>query len=389
MGNFDEIHNRVGSSSMKWDRRQTVFGTDDVLPLWVADMDFKAPDAVNDVLKARAEHGIYGYTFFEDDTYAAVKGWLGTRHGWDIQKDWLTFSPGVITSLHLAIQLFTDVDDKIVIQTPVYTPFFNLVKGGKRTLVENELIYENGTYRMDLADLELSFKDGARAMIFCSPHNPVGRVWSRDELDGLAALCKKYDVLILSDEIHADLVFDPNKHITLASLSDDMAARTITMMSATKTFNLAGLQSSYMVVPDQAKRIKLQNELNLLGFSMLNTFGTIAIEAVYRYGTEWLDELMEVLAENRQYVIDELEGGTQGKLKVIRSEGTYLLWVDCSALGLDAKALQQFMIEKARVGLNAGAAYGKPGEAFMRINIACPMATLKEAMERIVEAIRD
>lgn len=389
MANFDEIYNRVGTSSMKWDRRDKVFGTDDVLPLWVADMDFKAPEEVNEALRERTEHGIYGYTFFSDDTFSKVKDWVDHKHHWEIETDWLAFSPGVITSLHIAIQAFTEPGDKIVIQTPVYTPFFNLVSGGKRTLVENELRYENGTYSMDLDDLENHFKNGANAMIFCSPHNPVGRVWSREELEALAALCAQYDVLVLSDEIHADLVFEPHAHIPIASLTEDMQNRTITFMSATKTFNLAGVQSSYIIAPDKRKRLIIQNELNLLGFSMLNTFGTIAIDAAYTHGGEWLAELMAVLAKNRQYVIDTLEGETNGKLKVIRSEGTYLLWVDCSALRLDAKALQQFMIEKAKVGLNAGASYGKPGESFMRINIACPMATLQEAMERIVKAVRD
>lgn len=385
---FDKEINRQDTHSMKYDNRKNVFGTEDVIPLWVADMDFQAPQEVNDMIKSRAEHGVYGYTIMTEDIKESVVNWLSNRHDWKVNESQLTFSPGVITSLHIAIQQFTSEGDKILIQTPVYTPFFNLINNGNRQLVESELIEQNGKYVMDFADLESKFKDGVKAMIFCSPHNPVGRVWTKEELEKLAQLCVKYDVLLLSDEIHADIVFKDYKHIPIATISDEIAEQTITFMSATKTFNLAGLQSSYIVTMNRKFRLKLQSELNLLGFSMLNTFGTLAIKEAYNHGEKWLNEFLNTIENNKNYVKDRLENETYNRLKVIDSEGTYLVWVDCSKLGLSDEALKKFMIKKAKVGLNAGISYGEAGSQFMRINIACPQSTLEKAVNQIIAAIK-
>src|SRR5699024_8748315 len=271
MTDFNEIHNRYQTLSVKWDNTKNVFQSDEVLPMWVADMDFKAPDAVNKVLKERAEHGISGYTIINEDIKAKVTNWLKKRHHFNVETEELVFSPGVITSLHTAIVNSTDKNDKIVLQTPVYTPFFNLIKDNEREVVESELIYDGSSYQMNFVDLEEKFKQGAKAFMLCSPHNPVGRVWTKEELKQLADLCMKYDVLIFSDEIHADLTFKNHKHIPIASLSEEINDRTITFMSPTKTFNLAGLQASFMVISDQRKRDMIAKQMGTQGFNMLNT----------------------------------------------------------------------------------------------------------------------
>ena len=387
MTDFNDIHNRYHTLSMKWDNTKNVFHSDEVLPMWVADMDFKAPDAVNQALKERAEHGIYGYTIISEDIRVNVTNWLKKRHHFNVSTEALVFSPGVITSLHTAIVNLTDKNDKIVLQTPVYTPFFNLIKDNEREVVESELIYDGSSYQMNFVDLEEKFKQGAKAFMLCSPHNPVGRVWTKEELKQLADLCMKYDVLIFSDEIHADLTFKNHKHIPIASLSEEINDRTITFMSPTKTFNLAGLQASFMVISDQRKRDMIAKQMGTQGFNMLNTMGVIALNAAYESGLPWLEELLVIIERNKDYAKSRLEEETKNKLTVIDSEGTYLLWIDCSKLNLTDNKLQSFMVNQAKVGLNRGSSYGTPGEQFMRLNLACPKHTLEEGINRIVQAI--
>lgn len=384
MTQFNTIYSRKGTKSIKWDALQDIFKTDDVLPMWVADMDFPAPQAVLDTLNKRIQHGIFGYTMIDQEVKQSIVNWLDGRHQWNVQTDWLTFSPGVVTSLHIAIQALTSPKDKVLIQTPVYTPFYNVIEMHDRKIVKNSLIYENGTYRIDFNDLDQKLKD-VQAFILCSPHNPVGRVWKKAELIKIATLCEKHDVLLISDEIHADLIYPNHKHIPIASLSKEMSMRTITCMSPSKTFNLAGLQASYIVTENPALKGKIDSAFQKQGLSLLNTLGTLAMEAAYSHGEAWLDELLNVLEGHVNYVIETLEANTD--LRVVRPEGTYLLWIDCESLGLTGKDLQQFMIKKAKVGLNAGFGYGVEGEQFMRINIACPRETLKEGINRIIDAV--
>lgn len=388
MNDFQTVFERKNTHSYKWDHLNAIFQTNDVLPMWVADMDFKAPQAVNDALKARAEHGIYGYTIINDDIKQLITNWVAEKHNWTVKKDWLSFSPGVVTSLHVALETFTEKNDKILLQTPVYTPFFNIIQNSGREIVENTLKYNGQKYEIDFDDLEEKMQQGVKAFILCSPHNPVGRVWTKEELMKMAELCIQYDVLILSDEIHADLTYEGQTHIPVASLSDEIANQTITCMSPTKTFNLAGLQASYIITTDPRKKGRLDQALAQQGFSMLNTMGVIALEAAYKSGKPWLHNLMEVLTENKHNTIERLEKETDGLLKVIDPEATYLLWIDCRKLELDDLALQKFMIEEAKVGLNPGSSYGKAGEQFMRINIACPKETLEEGINRIIRAVQ-
>ncbi|GAB3803481.1 MalY/PatB family protein [Virgibacillus kimchii] len=386
MSIFSELHDRKNTRSVKWDMLEPVFQTSDVLPMWVADMDFKAPEAVNNALIQRAEHGIYGYTIIDDDVKNAIVNWLNRRHNWKIDQNWLTFSPGVVTSLHMAIQAFTEPQDKVLVQTPVYGPFYSVIESHERELVKNELVYKDAYYTIDFQDFEEKLKTGVKAFILCSPHNPVGRVWKQEELEEMARLCLKYDVLIISDEIHADLVLPGNKHIPIATLSEEIAENTITTMAPSKTFNLAGLQASFIVTKNKDMRLKLKDFLGKQGFHFLNTMGNAAIEAAYNHGEAWLDELLTVIDENKKYVMDMFAKNTP-ELKVINAEGTYLLWIDCSGLNMDNKELKKFMIEEAKVGLNAGAEYGDEGGQFMRMNLGCPKATVEEGVRRIVDAV--
>lgn len=388
MEEFQIIHNRKNTDSFKWDGVKKVFQTEeDILPMWVADMDFKAPKEVNDALIERAKHGIYGYTMISDRVRNQIVNWVQQKHNWKIDENWLSFSPGVITSLYVAIQSFTEQNDKILLQTPVYTPFFHIIQNSGRQIIENPLKFNGEKYEIDFADFEEKLQQGVKAFILCSPHNPVGRVWTKEELTEMGRLCLKYDVLILADEIHADLVFKQYNHIPIASLTEELSNQTITCMSPTKTFNLAGLQASYIITKDKEKRATLNRTLAQQGFSMLNTMGIVAMEAAYKHGLPWLENLMNVIEDNKNYVRTRLHEETNGLLYTVDSEGTYLLWIDCHRLGLDDTALQKFMIEKAKVGLNPGSAYGKDGEKFMRLNIACPKATLEEGINRIVKAV--
>lgn len=386
MGIFEKVHDRKNTRSVKWDMLKPIFQTEDVLPMWVADMDFQAPQAVNDALKDRAEHGIYGYTIIDDDVKDSIINWVTKRHDWEIDSDWLSFSPGVVTSLHMAIQAFTEPNDKVLIQSPVYTPFYSVIETHNREVVKNPLQQKDNYYHIDFDDFENKLKQGVKAFVLCSPHNPVGRVWTKEELQEMSRLCLKYDVLILSDEIHGDLIYPNEKHIPIASLSDDIADQTITCMSPSKTFNLAGLQASYIITTDKEKRDALDKQLGSQGHHMLNTMGNTAMEAAYLHGEEWLDELRTVLKEHQEYVTEMFAENTD-VLEVTRSEGTYLLWIDCTAMQMDSKQLKKFMIENAKVGLNTGTDYGEEGKTFMRMNIACPRETLEEGVKRIIGAV--
>lgn len=387
MDTFHQFKNRRNTRSVKWDGMKEIFGAEDLIPLWIADMDFEAPQEVIEALAARAKHGIFGYTLIDSDITAAIVEWIQHRHGWTISESWLSFGPSVVAGLQMAIQAFTEPQDKVLIQTPVYTPFFNVIKQHGRELVSSPLIEKNGHYEIDFADFEQKLKTGVKAFILCSPHNPTGRVWRREELERMAELCLQYNVLMLSDEIHCDLIYPGHKHIPLASLSPEIAHQTITFMSPSKSFNLAGLQASYMITKDDSKRRKLNQMLEKQGHKQLNTMGNTALATVYQHGEAWLEELLNLLDDNRKFVIETFHEQTP-ELRVIQPEGTYLLWFDCADLGLDSTALQTFMVEKAKVGLNPGITYGEEGRTFMRMNIACHRETLEEAVHRIVQAVR-
>lgn len=388
MEQFKNVYRRTHTRSVKWDMTEEVFHTEDILPMWVADMDFKAPQAVNEALIERAKHGIYGYTFIDEDIKKTVTSWLERRHNWIVPINSLTFSPSVMTSVHMAITAFTNQNDHILIQTPVYTPFYQAIEQHGRNVVKNKLLFNEVTnkYEIDFDDFEQKLANGVKAFLLCSPHNPVGRVWTKDELMKMAELCLKYNVLIFSDEIHCDLVYPNYKHIPIASLSTNIAEQTLTFTSPTKTFNIAGLQISYAIIKNREKRRKFMQELKKFGLHSLNTMGIYALEAAYDYGEHWLDQLIQTLEGNKQYVCRNISKNTD-KLNIIDAEGTYLLWIDCRKLNLNSEQLRSFMINQAKVGLNAGIDYGEEGAKFMRLNIACPKQTLQEGVNRILHAV--
>ncbi|NMB19711.1 MAG: putative C-S lyase [Firmicutes bacterium] len=385
---FDQRIDRRNTQCVKWDATAEVFGREDLLPLWVADMDFTAPEPVIEAIKARADHGVFGYEIKPQSLNEAVLNWLQTRHNWAIDPSWLSYSPGVVGGLATAILALTEPGDRIAIQPPVYPPFFSLGDQNDRIVVENRLIESDGRYTMNLVELEDIFRSGVKVLILCSPHNPVGRVWSREELLALGALVVKYDVTVLSDEIWADLVFSNHQHIPLASLSLEIAERVITFMAPSKTFNLAGFYLSNVIIPNETLREKFANQVQRLGNAHSNVFAPVAAEAAYRHGGVWLDELLAYLEENVAYVQGEL-AKIAPKIRVVRPEGTFVLWLDCTDLGLPPEELNQFFVQQAGLGLNDGASFGTSGAGYQRMNIGCPRSLLEEAMKRLAQALEE
>jgi len=387
MSRFNTVTPRKGTRSVKWDMAEDLYQDKEVLPMWVADMDFQIPEAVKQALQERVEHGIFGYTWPDNLVKNKIKGWLNKRHNWEVEPDWITYSPGVIPSLHMIIQALTQEKDPVLIQTPVYPPFYSVVKDHERELITNPLEFTGDRYEINFEDFEQKIKDNqVKMFILCNPHNPVGRVWTKDELNKMSEICVKHDVMIIADEIHADLIFSGHTHIPIASLNEDINQRTVTCLSPTKTFNLAGLQASYLVTANKELREQIDQQFKNQGMVMLNTLGITAMEAAYEYGEEWLEELNQTLEHHRDYVMKRFQQETQS-IRVLPAEGTYLLWLDCRSLGLEQKDLKSFMQTQAKVGLNDGASFGEEGEGFMRINIAAPMSILEDGVTRIIEAV--
>ncbi|OMF68353.1 MalY/PatB family protein [Paenibacillus glucanolyticus] len=386
--NFDLAIDRTCTNCQKWDNVPTVFGVPDALPMWVADMDFAAPPAVVEALHKRVEHGVFGYTFPPDSYREAISDWMKKRHSWNIQQEWIQFCPGVVPALSLIVDAFTEPGDQVVIQTPVYPPFYSVVQEHGRELVHNPLLLsEEGDYTMDFEDLEKSFSTGhVKMIILCSPHNPVGRVWSRAELDRLASLCQQYDVLVVSDEIHADLVFEPGAHTPFAALSEDAAERSIICTAPSKTFNIAGLNTANIIIPNAQLRSKFRKILNRYAIGSITPMGAAATEAAYREGEPWLDELLVYIRGNMELVVHYVREHLP-ELKVVMPEATYLLWIDFRGMGIPHEELNRFLVQQAKLGLNSGAAFGKEGDGFMRMNLACTRATVQEALSRLHQAI--
>lgn len=380
---FDRVISREGTASVKYDARQSTFGRADVMPLWVADMDFASPECVTEALVQRARHPVYGYTLAPDSLFDVLIDWLKIRHGWEIQREWIILCPGVVPSLYAAVQAFAQPGESVVIQPPVYFPFMSSVTDTGRQLILNPLRLENGRYTFDLSHLEQSAAQGARLLLLCSPHNPVGRVWSRQELNDLLDIAHRYDLVILSDEIHADLLYPGTMHIPLAAMDSNV----ITAVAPSKTFNIPGLGLSALVVSNPEHRAALNKVFGRMHVSSTNPFGMAAFEAAYRGGASWLDALMGYLAETRDavrsYLVAELP-----QIKLIEPEGTYLLWLDCREMGLLDMELRQFFVKQAGLGMSPGTLFGEGGSGFMRMNIGAPRARILQAMKNIAEAMR-
>lgn len=384
--NFDELIERRGTDSLKYDATQRVFGSQDVLPLWVADMDFRTPDFVVEAIQKRVQHEIYGYTIRPESLYKSVIDWVKRHYNWNIQKEWIVFTPGVVPALNMSIMAYTNPGDKVILQSPVYYPFFWSINLNQRKLVNNQLVHAVDTYKMDLKSLKEQIDADTKLMLLCNPHNPVGRVWKREELLELAEICLERNIIMISDEIHADLILNGHKHIPFSTLGDDVANITATCLAPSKTFNLAGLSTSFMVIPNPDLRKKLEGVIENLHIAGGNIFGFIALEAAYTKGDEWLEQMLRYVEGNIDAMIAFFAERIP-RVKVIRPEGTYLVWVDFSGLGMSDQELRRFMIEKAKVGFNYGPDFGPGGEGFERINVACPRSTLMEALERIEKAL--
>ncbi|MBI2865715.1 MAG: pyridoxal phosphate-dependent aminotransferase [Chloroflexi bacterium] len=382
---FDRVIDRRGTCSAKWDGLLEAYGDEDVLPMPVADMDFRCPPAVIEALKKRAEHGIFGYANKPPSYFQAIVDWMLRRHGWQMEKDWLAHSPGVVPGLNLVVLALSHPGDKILVQSPVYYPFFNVIRNNGRQIVDSPLKVDDGRYAMDLEDLEGKFDPRVKMLILCSPNNPTGTVWATEDLIGVSEFCLRHHVTVVSDEIHSDLVYKGAKHTPTASLSPEFAQNTITFIAPSKTFNLPGLSTSVAIIPNPRLRDLYSNMLQNVG-SGANVFGVVGLEAAYRYGEDWLEELLEYLGGNVDFLVSFVQERIP-KVKVRRPQATYLMWLDCRGIGVDPASVQEFMVKRAKVGLNDGAAFGPGGVGFLRMNIACPRRVLEEGLRRIEEAV--
>ncbi|TFH30688.1 MAG: pyridoxal phosphate-dependent aminotransferase [Promethearchaeota archaeon] len=394
---LDDIIDRTQTDSIKWNPEiiKQWYNLDDQLPLWVADMDFRVPQPVIDAMIQRAQHGIFGYAAEGESYYHAVIDWFKDRHHWEIQREWIQITPGIVPAINFFIQTYTNPGDKIIIQEPVYYPFKMGIVNNGRQVVNNNLILEEaneagkgreGKYIMDFEDLKKKARDKrTRMLILCSPHNPVGRVWTREELQHLGDICLKNNILVIADEIHCDLLMPGQTHIPFASLSPEFAAITITCTAASKTFNLAGLHVSNIIISDPLIRNRFKTALENLGLMGANIFGRVAVEVAYRDGKVWLEDTLNYIHQNYQYLKSYIATHLPS-VTVLPLEGTYLAWVDFRSIGIPPKALDEIIKHQAHVFLDDGGMFGESGLGFQRFNIACPQAILKEALDKITHA---
>lgn len=390
MNNLDTIVSRVGTNSIKWDYCPTN-DSESILPMWVADMDFPAPPVVVDAIMRRAEHGIFGYSGMPHSAWEAVSAWTRERYKWETDTSWYSYTSGVITGLNIAVQSFTRPGEGVIIQPPVYPPFHSAVTANGRRLVYNPLARDsNGRYSMDLDHLSSVIDEDTRMIVLCSPHNPVGRAWSRSELESVAELAMKHDLLVFSDEIHADLLLEPtqtNLHVPFASLAPEVGNRTITGIAPSKTFNIAGLKASVIITPNgRLRRDFDRSQERTFGLYNANSFAISAMEAAYSYGAEWLDDLLGYLRQNRDLAVDAINEHIPG-VQVASPEATFLLWLDTGKSGISHEAMARRLKVNARVLLNDGRSFGPGGEHHFRLNFGCPRAVLEEGLTRITSAL--
>lgn len=384
---FDQIIDRRGTNSVKYDFMAEHGMPEHVLPLWVADMDFAAPTEVVESLTEAARHGIFGYSEAGDSYFQAVHDWMLTSHKWQVEKEWLVKSPGIVFAIATAVKAYTQAGDGVMIQNPVYHPFSHVVHANGRTLVDNTLIQENGRYRMDYDRMEQQIEESnVKLFVLCNPHNPVGRVWTREELQRLGEICVRHGVIIVSDEIHHDFIFPGHEHVVLAGMGEQFAQMTVTCTAPSKTFNIAGLQISNIFIPNPRMREAFQKELEKTGGGEINRMGLVAGESAYRYGRQWLEELMVYLKGNLDFVRDFLKERLP-EIKLVEPEGTYLLWLDFGGLRLEGDALEDWLVHKAGLWLNDGRMFGTGGAGFGRLNMGCPRGILEQALGRMETAL--
>ncbi len=385
---FNIITNRRNTNCLKYDFAKRRGKPEDILPLWIADMDFKAPKEVTDALHNRVEHGIFGYSEVQEEYFEAVHSWMVSKHNWDVKRDWLVKTPSVVFALAMAVKAFTKVGDGVMIQQPVYYPFSEVILDNDRKIIDNTLVLGNdGKYHIDFEDFENKVREHkVKLFLLCSPHNPVGRVWTIEELERLGDICNKYDVIVVSDEIHQDFVFK-GKHQVFANINGELANRTITCTAPSKTFNLAGLQISNIFISNKKLKSKFRKQIDAAGYSQLNVLGLTACEAAYRHGENWHNDLLHYLKENilflNQFINEKIP-----EIKVIEPEGTYLIWLDFRGLGLTEGEREDLIVNQAGLWLDSGAVFGKAGEGFERINVACPKEILEIALKKLEESVK-
>lgn len=384
--NFDLPINREQTNSVKFDGRQQYFGTTNVLPLWVADMDFAVPECIIQALQQRLEHPVFGYSMYPESLYQATIDWFACRHQWQIEREWILMAPGVVPSLFAAVQAFANEGEAVIVQSPVYFPFFSAVTTNKRKLLNNQLREVNGRYEIDFDHLEYCAGQGARLLMLCTPHNPVGRVWSVGELNRVLEIARRYDLTILSDDIHCDLVYPGCTHTMLGRLAQH-GDKIITTIAPNKTFNIPGLGLSALVIPDKVQRDAMKREFEKLHVGNYNPLSIIAYEAAYRGGDNWLDALMHYLTTTRDYVADFIQREIP-VIKMRKPEATYLLWLDCRELGLNDSTLRDFFIRDCKLGLSPGAVFGDGGGGFMRMNIGTRKSDIQSALEKMKAHIK-
>lgn len=388
MTDFNEIIDRKNSDSLKFDFAKEKGLPEDVLPLWVADMDFKAPPGVIEALQKSLDRGIFGYSDTKDDYYEAVAAWFKKRFDFTYEKQWLIKTPGIVFALANAVRALTEKGDNVIIQPPVYYPFFNVIRNNHRNIIENPLVYKEGKFYIDFEDFEKKIVDNnVKLFILCSPHNPVSRVWTKKELQKLGEICLKHNVYVVADEIHCDFVFEGYKHHIFIDAVPEMKERTIICTAPSKTFNIAGMQLSNIFIPSAEIRERYMAEIDVTGFTVPSNPGVVACKAAYATGEEWFEECLAYIKGNFDYLRDFLKENLP-ELKLIEPEGTYLAWIDCSGLGLTAEELNDLIINKAKLWLDSGDIFGKASEQYQRIVLACPRATLERAMQQLKEAIR-
>ena len=386
MWNFDDPDGREGTDCIKYDRRVETFGVKDLIPMWVADMDFNTPGFIVEDLRKRLDHKIFGYSFRPPEYYLSMISWIKTRHNWTVEKEWISVCPGVGPALNFCTLAFTQEDDNIIVQPPVYFPFFSAAESHGRNLIYNRLTDYEGRWVMDYDSLIAGIDSKTKMIIISNPHNPVGRVWTPEELDNLAGICLKNNILIISDEIHCDLVLPGFIHTPLASLSEKIADNTVTLVAPSKTFNLAGLSTSSVIISNPALRKSFNRVVDNLHVGGGNIFGTIASIAAYSHGHHWLDALLDYIDHNVEFVKDYCREMIP-EIIPVQPEATYMIWLDCRKFGMNGKELQNFFINKAGVGMNEGSTFGPGGEGFMRMNLGTTHQTVMKAMEQIEKAV--
>ena len=380
--NFDEIIDRRNTNCVKHDRCLEVFGTNDLLPMWVADMDFRTPDFVFDAIAKRAEHLVLGYTAPPADYFTVISEWIKKLHNWDVKEEWMGFLPGIVPGLSFAVQAYTEAGDEIIIQPPVYHPFIHCVKKNERNLVYNPLRVLDGHFEMDFDNLEKKITAKTRLFILCNPHNPGGKVWAPETLARLAEICAKHNIMVVSDEIHSDMALPGHRHVPFASVSETARNISVTFMAPSKSFNMPGLITSYYIIPNEDLRRKLKAFLEKNDLMGGNIFAYEATKAVYLHGSEWLRQMLDYVQGNIDYVADFLKKNIP-QIKPMIPEASFLLFLDCKELGFEPADLQRFFIEKLKLGLNDGCMFGPGGEYYLRMNLACPRSVVEEAMKRI------